>query len=99
MPEICESDVVKPCLLDDLVMHPAHHLWRVGPLRGRMHEHQRTVWMLGVFHDQEVDHLRCQGYCSRFRAIFDQFPPFYRALLRYGQRPIFYIEVAPFQGD
>ena len=45
------------------------------------YEHQRTVWMLGVFHDQEVDHFRCQGYCSRSRAIFDQFPPFYRALL------------------
>ena len=57
--------ISKPRFLDDLIMHPAHHLRRVGPLRCWMHEHQRTVWMLGVFHDQEVDHLRCQGYCSR----------------------------------
>ena len=49
VPEIREADVVQTGFLDDLIMHPAHHLGRVGPLRGRVHEHERTAGMSGVF--------------------------------------------------
>ena len=50
VPEICEPDVIQPRLSDDLIMHPAHHLGGVGLLRRRVHEHERTSWVPGVFH-------------------------------------------------
>ena len=49
VPEVREADVIQPGLLDDLIVNPAHHLGRVGPLRGRVHEHERTAGMSGVF--------------------------------------------------
>ena len=99
MPEICESDVVKPRFLDDLVMHPAHHLRRVRFQRGRVHKHERAAGVLAVLHDEKVDHLRCKSYGPCLIAVLHQLSPYHRTVFRNGQRPTFDIKVAPFQGD
>ena len=62
MAEIHIPDMVDACFLYDLIVHPAHHLRRVGPLRGRVHKHERAAWVLAVLHDEKVDHLRGQPY-------------------------------------
>ena len=43
MAEIRESDMVDSRFLDDLIVHPTHHLRRVGFQRGWVHKHERTV--------------------------------------------------------
>ena len=59
VPEICEPDVIQPGFLDDFIVQSAHHLRRVGLLRGRVHEHQRTAGMPGMFQAQALnDFLR-----------------------------------------
>ena len=51
MAEIRESDMVDARFPDDLLVHPAHHLRRVGLQRGRMHKHERAAGVLVVFPD------------------------------------------------
>ena len=55
--------------------------------------------MLGVFRDQEVDHLRYKSYSSCLIAVLHQLSPFHGTFFCDGQRPAFDIKVAPFQGD
>ena len=62
MAEIRESDMVDARFPDDLLVHPAHHLRRVGFQRGRVHKHERAAGVLAVLHDEKVDHLRSQPY-------------------------------------
>lgn len=53
MPEIRKPNVIQPNLFDNLIVQPMHHLRRVEPLGSRVHEHERTSWMFGVFQAQE----------------------------------------------
>ena len=99
MTEVYEPDMVESSFLDDLLVHPAHHLRREGLQRSRVHEHEQAVWMFGMFLGQKIYHLARQGNCPCFGTVFGQFPPFYGALFRYGQRPCFYIQITPFQGN
>ena len=99
VPEICAADVVQPRFTDDLIVHPAHHLGRVGPLRGRVHEHQRTAGMHGVFQAQELHDFLRQADGSGAAFILHQLPPLHRTALRDGQRPLLCIQVAPLQRD
>ena len=62
MAEIHIPDMVDARFLYDLIVHPAHHLRRVGFQRGRVHKHERAAWVLAVLHDEKVDHLRGQPY-------------------------------------
>ena len=99
MAEIRESDMVDSCFLYDLIVHPAHHLRRVGLQRGRMHKHERAAGVLVVFPDQEVDYLWCQCYRPCLATVLHQLTPYHGTVFRNGQRPTFDIKVAPFQGD
>ena len=99
MAEIHIPDMVDARILDDLVVHPANHLWREGFLRGRVHEHKGAAGVLAVFHNQEVDYLRCQLYRPCLTAVLHQLSPYHRTVFRDCQRPAFNIEVTPFQGD
>ena len=99
MPEICEPDVIQPSLLDDRIVQPAHHLGRVGPLGGWVHEHERTSWVFGVFQAQEFNRFLGQTDDPGAALVLHQFPPLHGAFLGDGQRPLFYIQVAPFQSN
>ena len=61
VPEVREADMVQSCFLDNFIVHPAHHLGRVGLLRGWVHEHERTAGMPGVFRAQELYNLLGQA--------------------------------------
>ena len=97
MPEIREADVVQPGLLDDLIMHPAHYLGRVGSLRGWVHEHERTAGVPGVLFAQELNNFLRQADGPGAAFVLHQLPPLHRPALRDGQHPLVHIQVAPFQ--
>ena len=97
VPKVREADMIQPGLLDDLIVHPAHHLGRVGPLCGRVHEHERATGVPGVFRAQKLYNFLGQADGPGAASILHQLPPLYRAALRDGQRPLLYIQVAPSQ--
>ena len=64
-----------------------------------MHEHERTSWVFSVFQAQEFNRFRGQTDDPGAAFVLHQLPPFHRAFLSDGQRPFFYIQVAPLQGN
>ena len=89
----------RPASFDDLIVHPAHHLGRVGLLCSWVHEHERTAGVPGVF--------QAQGPLNLPVRLMVLVPPSYstssrRSTARFsrdGQRPLLCIQVAPFQRD
>ena len=77
VPEICEADMIQPSFPDDLIVQPAHHLGRVGFLRGRVHEHERAAGVPGVFLAQKFNHFFSQADSPGAAFILHQFPPFH----------------------